>query len=57
MLAVGQDDAADGHLVDLKGTRAGGCVKVGLVFLSATDSYCDLLQKIWIVQRGAASDT
>jgi hypothetical protein len=23
-------------------------VKVGLVFVSATDSYCDLLKKIWI---------
>jgi hypothetical protein len=31
--------------------------KVGLVFLSATDFYCDLLKKIWIEQRGAASDT
>jgi hypothetical protein len=37
--------------------RAGGCVKVGLVFVSATDSYCDLLKKIWIEQRGAASET
>jgi hypothetical protein len=24
---------------------------------SATDSHCDLLKKIWIEQRGAASDT
>jgi hypothetical protein len=32
-------------------------VKVGIVFLSESDSYCDLLKKIWIEQRGAASDT
>ena len=32
-------------------------MKVGLVFVSATDSYCDLLKKIWIERRGAASET
>ena len=32
-------------------------MKVGLVFLSATDSYYDLLKKFGIEQRGAASDT
>ena len=32
-------------------------MKVGLVFMSATDSYCDLLKKIWIEQRGAARET